>query len=129
MNFRCLLVIGLSVLTFSRTMGGFVAQDTPKPHAPGHPSHADVEGEKALPGRLVAELERSSRSFMYLRSVGFTQSDEEFEQLIAQKELHYRRTSRSSTGVHIGLAITRKRELDFIFSRFIRQQVRNPANS
>ena len=84
MNFRCLLVICFSVLTFSRTMAGFVTQDAPTPHGPGHQPHADVESEKALLGRLVAELERSSRSFMYLRSVGFTQSDEEFEQLIAQ---------------------------------------------
>jgi len=84
MNFRSLPVIGFTVLAFSQAMGGFVAQDTPKPNAPSPQPHTDVEREKTVLGRLMAELERSSRSFMYLRSVGFTQSDEEFEQIIAQ---------------------------------------------
>jgi hypothetical protein len=84
MNFRCFLAIGLSVVTLSTAMGGFVAKETPKPDAPARQSPANVEREKALLARLIAELERSSRSFMYLRSVGFTQSDEEFERLIAR---------------------------------------------
>jgi hypothetical protein len=84
MSFRCLLVIGFSVLALSQTHGGFVAKDTGKPDAPGRQPQAGVEDEKALLGRLVAQLERSSRSFIYLRSIGFAQSDEEFEKLIVR---------------------------------------------
>ena len=45
---------------------------------------SDLGQDKLLLERLIAELQRSSRSFVYLRSQGFTQSDKEFEQLIAQ---------------------------------------------
>lgn len=42
-----------------------------------------VEQDKQLLTRLIAELYRSSRSFVYLRSQGFDLSDGEFEKLIS----------------------------------------------
>lgn len=47
------------------------------------PRAAGVEQDKQLLTRLIAELHRSSRSFVYLRSQGFNLSDGEFEKLIA----------------------------------------------
>jgi hypothetical protein len=51
-----------------------------------------VEQDKVLLERLIAELKRSPRSFIYLRSKGFTQSDTEFEQIIAKNDEVLRRT-------------------------------------
>ena len=84
MNIRCFLAIGLSVVTLSQAMGGFVAKDTPKPNAPAPQTPGNIEHEKAMLARLIEELDRSARSFMYLRSIGFTQTDEEFEALIGR---------------------------------------------
>lgn len=52
----------------------------------------DLKQDKLLLERLLAELQRSARSFVYLRSKGFTQSDQEFEQLIAQNNAVLRPT-------------------------------------
>jgi hypothetical protein len=42
-----------------------------------------VEQDKKVLTRLIAELQRSSRSFIYLRTQGFNLTDEQFEKLIA----------------------------------------------
>ena len=47
---------------------------------------------KALLNRLIPELQRSSRSFIYLRSIGFTQTDEEFDRLIATNNRVFKQT-------------------------------------
>lgn len=56
------------------------------------PRAAGVEQDKALLTRLIAELRRSSRSFIYLRSQGFNLSDGEFEKLIASNNKVLRST-------------------------------------
>ena len=51
---------------------------------PAPPNQADADGkrraakedEKAAVNRLITELKRSPRSYPYLRSIGFTQTDE-----------------------------------------------------
>lgn len=48
----------------------------------GVPRAEAVEQDKKVLTRLIAELQRSSRSFIYLRTQGFNLTDEEFEKLI-----------------------------------------------
>lgn len=92
---RSSLVAGLSLLAFSTAFGGIVSQSKPKPAkqaASAPTARADVEQQKQLLGRLLKELERSPRSFVYLRSIGFTQTDQEFERLITDNGLLFRPT-------------------------------------
>lgn len=56
------------------------------------PRAAGVEQDKQLLTRLIAELQRSSRSFIYLRSRGFNLADGEFEKLIASNNKVLRST-------------------------------------
>lgn len=56
------------------------------------PRAGGVEQDKQLLTRLIAELQRSSRSFVYLRSQGFNLSDGEFEKLIASNNKVLRST-------------------------------------
>lgn len=63
------------------------AAPTPTP-----PQATGVGQDKALLTKLIAELQRSSRSFIYLRSQGFKLSDSEFEQLIASNNKVLRST-------------------------------------
>lgn len=59
---------------------------------PTPPLAASVGQDKALLTKLIAELQRSSRSFIYLRTQGFKLSDSEFEQLIASNNKVLRST-------------------------------------
>lgn len=68
--------------------GAATASEKPAPVARA----SDVEPEKVVLERLIAELQRSARSFIYLRSKGFTQSDTEFEQLVARNNAILRPT-------------------------------------
>lgn len=66
------------------------------------PKVDQVTRDKAVLERLITELKRSSRSFIYLRSKGFTQTDEEFDQLIAENSAilrHTRIVRRNENGV------------------------------
>ncbi len=111
MNARSLLTLCISIAALSPAIGGLVSRDNPKPEsvaerprtteeavpaprtaAADKPSRGDLGQEKVLLNRLLSELQRSSRSFIYLRSVGFTQTDKEFEQLIATNDAIFRRT-------------------------------------
>lgn len=56
------------------------------------PRVGNVEQDKQLLTRLIAELQRSSRSFVYLRSQGFNLSDAEFDKLIASNNKVLRST-------------------------------------
>jgi hypothetical protein len=108
MNTRSLLAVGLSVIAFSSVIGGLISEDTGKTKptavrepadanstesaaAPAKPSHENMENQKVLLNRLVTRLRHSARSFIYLRSVGFTESDEEFEKLISTNNAIFRR--------------------------------------
>ncbi|WP_042726067.1 hypothetical protein [Chthoniobacter flavus] len=83
MNSRSIIIILFSALTLSPVIAGMKRDggNSEKKTSTAQPSN---ESEKALLDRLVSELKRSSRSFIYLRSVGFNLSDEEFDQLIAR---------------------------------------------
>ena len=63
----------------------------PEPKATPAPGEA-MEKDKLRLDRLITELQRSSRSFIYLRSVGFTETDAEFEKLIAANSSIFRPT-------------------------------------
>ena len=73
-----------------------------------------VEADKVLLNRLVSELKISPRSLVYLRSKGFTQSDTEFEQIIAKNNKVFQQTRivrRDDKGVRqlpgwLGIALT-----------------------
>lgn len=64
------------------------------PQKAGEPSKdapKDALGkEKSRLNRLVTELNRSPRSFVYLRSAGFTESDQEFAEIIAKNNSMFR---------------------------------------
>ncbi len=60
--------------------GAATAAEKPAPAARA----SEPEQDKQVLERLIAELQRSPRSFIYLRSKGFSQSDTEFGQLIAR---------------------------------------------
>jgi len=51
-----------------------------------------MEQDKVLFNRLVTELKHSPRSFIYLRSKGYKQSDKEFEEIIAKNDSVFQRT-------------------------------------
>ncbi len=111
MNTRSLLAVSFSVVVLSSALGGLISQDAGKteptavrepadsssapsaaaPAAPSKLSHEDMENQKVLLNRLVTRLQHSARSFIYLRSVGFTESDEEFERLISTNNAIFRR--------------------------------------
>ncbi|MEO6786004.1 MAG: hypothetical protein ABI318_07715 [Chthoniobacteraceae bacterium] len=55
-------------------------------------THDALGKDKALLNRLVTELQRSPRSFIYLRSIGFTETDEEFDRLIATNNRMFKQT-------------------------------------
>lgn len=82
MNMRSLLAMLFSLVVLSHAAAGLVSEDSDE-SSPSPPSHQAAENDKAVLRRLIGELEKSSRSFRYLRSIGFTQSDAEFERLIA----------------------------------------------
>jgi hypothetical protein len=109
MNMRPPLAIGIALLTLSSAFAGLVSQDDRKPDsgairpiesadpashatAPDKSSRDGMENEKVLLNRLITKLQRSSRSFIYLRSVGFTESDQEFEWLISTNNKIFRAT-------------------------------------
>ncbi len=81
------LVVGVGCSTSSQKPAATPVQK-PTPVA----RTSDLGQDKLLLERLIAELKRSARSFVYLRSKGFTQSDQEFEQLIAQNNAVLRPT-------------------------------------
>jgi hypothetical protein len=83
MNSRSIVIILFCAMTLSPAIAGMKREGdkSEKKTTTAQPPH---ESEKMLLDRLVSELKRSSRSFIYLRSVGFDLSDEEFDQLIAR---------------------------------------------
>jgi len=83
MNTRSIVIILFGALTLSPAIAGMKREGdkSEKKTSTAQPSN---EPEKALLDRLVTELKRSSRSFIYLRSVGFHLTDEDFDQLIAR---------------------------------------------
>lgn len=81
---------GRLLLVAPLLLGGGCSTPSQKPATVARAS--DVGQDKLLLERLIAELQRSSRSFVYLRSKGFTQSDQEFERLIAQNNTVLRPT-------------------------------------
>lgn len=83
------LLVGISLVALLFLLGG-CATSSPTPST-GH-STDRVAQDKVLLDRLVAELKHSPRSFIYLRSKGFTQSDKEFEEIIAKNDAMLRRT-------------------------------------
>lgn len=105
---RFLMFLVVSLLVISGSHGGLRtdegAKTTPaqtqrgsargdgKPAIPDSQSLARMEMEKAVLNRLVTELQHSPRSFIYLRSIGFRQTDEEFGQIIAANTALFRST-------------------------------------
>jgi hypothetical protein len=63
------------------------ASDSAKP-----PRDNKLGDEKSMLGKLVKELQHSPRSFLYLRSIGYTQSDQDFEEIINKNNAVFRRT-------------------------------------
>ncbi len=53
---------------------------------------SEVEKHKVFLNRLLTELQRSPRSFIYLRSIGFTETDQQFEKLIAENSAIFNST-------------------------------------
>jgi hypothetical protein len=97
MQTHTLLVLGICAATLSSASGGIIAQPELKSlrkaessDSASQPSHDAMESEKVLLGRLVTELQESGRSFIYLRSIGFKESDEEFERIIAANNKVFR---------------------------------------
>jgi hypothetical protein len=108
---RSLLVLSICGLALSSAIAGFniregverqpsvkkqdrVLED-PEPAKKAQPqpqSREAMEKHKIFLNRLLTELQRSPRSFIYLRSIGFTQSDHEFEKLIAENDAIFQRT-------------------------------------
>lgn len=101
---RSLLVLSVCGVAFSSAVAGFASRETVQPGA-GAPkqerllenpepakkgSDSPVEKKKIILTRLVTELQRSARSFVYLRSNGFTETDAEFEKLIAQNSAMFK---------------------------------------
>lgn len=83
MNHRLIAVLLFTAVTLSPAVAGLKRQDGPSDPHPSAPQSPN-ETEKALLDRLISELKRSSRSFVYLRSVGFNLTDEEFAQFIVR---------------------------------------------
>jgi hypothetical protein len=97
---RSLLVLSICGLAVSSAIGGLSSQETveakakppqqerPENAAPAKtplpPSRDAMEKHKVFLNRLLTELQRSPRSFIYLRSIGFTETDQEFEKLILE---------------------------------------------
>lgn len=92
---RSLLVLSFCGFAVSTAFGGFAAVEAkakapnqerslekPEPAKKGDPSA--VEKNKIFLNRLLTELQRSPRSFIYLRSIGFTETDQQFEKLITE---------------------------------------------
>ncbi|TLD68345.1 hypothetical protein FEM03_23380 [Phragmitibacter flavus] len=84
------IVVGLSSLMLMLLVS--VASTSPIQAEQKSDGTEGVGQQKALLGRLVTELQISPRSFVYLRSKGFTQTDQEFEQIIAKNDTMFRRT-------------------------------------
>ncbi len=118
---RSLLTLCIGgVIALAPAIGGLVSRDKPQPESVARPprpaddadsaqraaaasdsastgsldkpSRENMGQEKVLLNRLVTQLQRSPRSFIYLRSIGFTQTDKEFEELIARNDAIFRRT-------------------------------------
>jgi len=83
MDTRFIAIILFGAMTFSPAIAGMKREGDKNEKSTPAVKPAN-EPEKALLDRLVSELKRSSRSFIYLRSVGFDLTDEEFDQLIAR---------------------------------------------
>ena len=121
MKLRLPVLLSVSVLALSSAFAGFVSQPTdgqtqrvlenPEPSKRAEPSKAPAsepakpqtaEKNKPAPfalgndkkelGRLIGTLQRSPRSFVYLRSIGYTETDQEFEQIIAVNSAIFRPT-------------------------------------
>jgi hypothetical protein len=82
------LLAGLSLVMMLLVLGGCSTPGVTPSTARGSNR---VAQDKGLLNRLVTELKYSPRSFIYLRSKGFTQSDKEFEQIIAKNDAVLRR--------------------------------------
>jgi hypothetical protein len=82
------LRVGVSFLILLLVFGGC---STPSVASTAR-STDPVAQDKELLERLITELKHSPRSFIYLRSKGFTQSDKDFEQIIAKNDEVLRRT-------------------------------------
>ncbi len=101
---RSVLILALCPLAFSSALGALRADATtparkdagnpePPKYAVATKQPREAMGkEKALLNRLVTELQHSSRSFVYLRSIGFTETDEEFDRLIATNNRMFKQT-------------------------------------
>ncbi len=83
------LVVGVALAVLPFVLVGYAK---PSPPTSTGQSTNRVAEDKVLLGRLVTELKQSPRSFIYLRSKGFTQSDQEFEEIIAKNDAVLRRT-------------------------------------
>lgn len=81
---------GSLLLVVPLLLGAGCSTPSPKPATAARTS--DLGQDKLLLEQLIAELQRSARSFVYLRSKGFAQSDKEFEQLIARNNTVLRST-------------------------------------
>ena len=103
---RSLLVLTVCGFAASSAFGGFAVQEpveakakpqnqersleNPEPAKKGEASA--VEKHKIFLNRLLTELQRSPRSFIYLRSIGFTETDQEFEKLITENSAIFNST-------------------------------------
>jgi hypothetical protein len=103
MNVRSLLPMCFGALLLSSANGGLILQHDRAQRAaasieatdkgPEKPVTATKDAlgqEKKTLNRLVTELQRSARSFLYLRSVGFTETDQEFAEIIAKNNSMFR---------------------------------------
>ena len=79
------------VLSATTSSAGYKVE-AEKPGSAEAPKADPTDKDKTLLNRLLKELKSSPRSFIYLRSVGFTQNDEEFERLIVTNSSMFKRT-------------------------------------
>ena len=83
----------IAALALSSPVGVLSSSKTPPAtESASKQTNDEIGKNKALLNRLITELQRSSRSFIYLRSVGFTQTDEEFDTLIASNNRVFKQT-------------------------------------
>ncbi len=61
-------------------------------HRSPPPPNPAKEDEKAVMNRLISELKRSPRSYSYLRSIGFTQTDGQFDVLVTSNSRIFKPT-------------------------------------
>ena len=82
------LLVGISLVVLPFMLVSYAKPSPP----PSIGQSADrLAEDKVVLGRLVKELKQSPRSFIYLRSKGFTQSDKDFDEIIAKNNAVLRR--------------------------------------